>query len=49
MIVLGFIDVYSYGGYSFDLMDGNLVEINEMVNDMVVCEGIMLYFCMIMM
>jgi len=44
-IVPGFIDVHSHGGYSFDSMDGNPAEINEMVNDMVAREGITSYFC----
>ncbi|AVK61858.1 N-acetylglucosamine-6-phosphate deacetylase [Lactobacillus sp. CBA3605] len=44
-IVPGFIDVHSHGGYSFDAMDGDPAEINEMVNDMVAREGITSYFC----
>ncbi|AVK64424.1 N-acetylglucosamine-6-phosphate deacetylase [Lactobacillus sp. CBA3606] len=44
-IIPGFIDVHSHGGYSFDAMDGDPAEINEMVNDMVAREGITSYFC----
>lgn len=35
VIVPGFIDVHSHGGYGFDSMDGDPDQINEMVNDMV--------------
>ncbi|CAJ1226399.1 N-acetylglucosamine-6-phosphate deacetylase [Levilactobacillus zymae] len=34
-IVPGFIDVHSHGGYSYDSMDGDPDQINEMVTDMV--------------
>lgn len=34
-IVPGFIDVHTHGGYSFDTMDGDPQQINEMVNDMI--------------
>lgn len=43
VVVPGFIDVHSHGGYSFDSMDGNANQIDEMVNDMV-HEGITTYF-----
>ena len=43
VVVPGFIDVHSHGGYSFDSMDGDANQINEMVNDMV-HEGITTYF-----
>ena len=35
LIVPGFIDVHSHGGYNFDAMDGNAKELSEMVDDMV--------------
>ncbi|KRK47990.1 N-acetylglucosamine-6-phosphate deacetylase [Secundilactobacillus kimchicus] len=35
VVVPGFIDVHSHGGYGFDSMDGDPDQINEMVNDMV--------------
>lgn len=43
IVVPGFIDVHSHGGYSFDAMDGNADQLNEMVNDMVY-EGVTSYF-----
>ncbi|KRM90491.1 N-acetylglucosamine-6-phosphate deacetylase [Liquorilactobacillus cacaonum] len=43
VIVPGFIDVHSHGGYSFDAMDGNAAQIDEMVTDMI-HEGITSYF-----
>ena len=43
IIVPGFIDVHSHGGYSFDAMDASADEINEMVKDMIK-EGITSYF-----
>ena len=43
VVVPGFIDVHSHGGYSFDSMDGDANQIDEMVNDMV-HEGITTYF-----
>ncbi|MDC7954172.1 N-acetylglucosamine-6-phosphate deacetylase [Liquorilactobacillus mali] len=43
LIVPGFIDVHSHGGYSFDAMDGNADQIDEMVTDMI-HEGITSYF-----
>lgn len=43
VVVPGFIDVHSHGGYSFDAMDGNAEQLNEMVNDMVY-EGVTGYF-----
>ncbi|GKT04233.1 N-acetylglucosamine-6-phosphate deacetylase [Furfurilactobacillus sp. WILCCON 0119] len=35
MIVPGFIDVHCHGGYSFDAMDGDADQIDEMTNDMI--------------
>ena len=35
VVVPGFIDVHSHGGYSFDSMDGDANQIDEKVNDMV--------------
>ena len=43
IIVPGFIDVHSHGGYSWDSMDGNTEEINQMVRKMQK-EGITSYF-----
>lgn len=43
IVVPGFIDVHSHGGYSFDAMDGNADQLNEMVNGMVY-EGVTSYF-----
>lgn len=43
IIVPGFIDVHSHGGYSWDSMDGNSEEINQMVHKMQK-EGITSYF-----
>jgi len=43
LIVPGFIDVHSHGGYNFDAMDGNAKELSEMVDDMVY-EGVTTYF-----
>src|SRR3712207_6988268 len=43
IIVPGFIDVHSHGGYSFDAMDASADEIDEMVKDMIK-EGITSYF-----
>lgn len=43
VIVPGFIDVHTHGGYSFDAMDGDADQINEMVKDMVK-EGITTVF-----
>ncbi len=43
LIIPGFIDVHSHGGYNFDAMDGNAEELSEMVNDMVY-EGVTTYF-----
>ena len=36
IIVPGFIDVHTHGGYGFDAMDGDPEQINEMVNQAVV-------------
>ncbi|WP_414839635.1 N-acetylglucosamine-6-phosphate deacetylase [Carnobacterium sp. TMP28] len=43
IIVPGFIDVHSHGGYSWDSMDGNAEDINQMVHKMQK-EGITSYF-----
>lgn len=43
IIIPGFIDVHSHGGYGFDSMDGDPVQIDEMVNNMI-HEGITSYF-----
>ncbi|WP_034551245.1 N-acetylglucosamine-6-phosphate deacetylase [Carnobacterium funditum] len=43
IIVPGFIDVHSHGGYSWDSMDGNSEEINQMVHKMQK-EGVTSYF-----
>ncbi|GAJ25805.1 N-acetylglucosamine-6-phosphate deacetylase [Liquorilactobacillus sucicola DSM 21376 = JCM 15457] len=43
IIVPGFIDVHSHGGYGFDSMDGDPEQIDKMVNAMV-HEGITSYF-----
>lgn len=43
IIVPGFIDVHSHGGYSWDSMDGHSEEINQMVHKMQK-EGITSYF-----
>ncbi|KRL02789.1 N-acetylglucosamine-6-phosphate deacetylase [Liquorilactobacillus capillatus] len=43
IIVPGFIDVHSHGGYGFDAMDGDPEQIDKMVNEMV-HEGITSYF-----
>lgn len=43
VIVPGFIDVHSHGGYGFDTMDGDPSQINEMVNKMT-SEGITTIF-----
>lgn len=43
MLVPGFIDVHSHGGYGYDNMDGDPEKINDMVNRMLE-EGITSYF-----
>ncbi|KRM00271.1 N-acetylglucosamine-6-phosphate deacetylase [Liquorilactobacillus satsumensis] len=43
LIVPGFIDVHSHGGYGFDAMDGDAAQLDEMVRHMV-HEGITSYF-----
>ena len=43
IIVQGFIDIHSHGGYGWDAMDGNADEIDAMVKDMQK-EGITSYF-----
>ncbi len=43
IIIPGFIDIHSHGGYGFDSMDGEPAQIKKMVNDMV-HEGITSYF-----
>ncbi|AEV94622.1 N-acetylglucosamine-6-phosphate deacetylase [Pediococcus claussenii] len=45
IIVPGFIDVHTHGGYGFDAMDGDADQINEMVNDVVLNEGVTSIFC----
>ncbi|MBF7125192.1 N-acetylglucosamine-6-phosphate deacetylase [Pediococcus pentosaceus] len=45
IIVPGFIDVHTHGGYGFDAMDGDPDQINEMVNKAVVNEGVTSFFC----
>lgn len=43
IILPGFIDVHSHGGYSYDNMDGDSEEINQMIQEMYK-EGITSYF-----
>lgn len=45
MIVPGFIDVHSHGGYGYDCMDASPEEIDKMVRLMTAREGITSYFC----
>ena len=44
-LVPGFIDVHSHGGYGLDCMDASPEEIDWMVRQMAVKEGITSYFC----
>lgn len=44
LIVPGFIDVHSHGGYGFDTMDGNPDEINQMVEKVTANEGVTSFF-----
>ena len=45
MVVPGFIDIHSHGGYGKDNMDATPDEIDEMVKQMTKKEGITTYFC----
>lgn len=45
IIVPGFIDIHSHGGYGKDNMDATPDEIDEMVKQMTKKEGITTYFC----
>ncbi len=45
IVVPGFIDVHSHGGYGFDSMDASPEEIDWMVQQMTAKEGITSYFC----
>ncbi len=45
ILIPGFIDVHSHGGYGIDNMDAAPDEINEMIHKMSVREGITSYFC----
>ena len=45
MVVPGFIDIHSHGGYGKDNMDATPDEIDEMVKQMTKQEGITTYFC----
>lgn len=45
IVVPGFIDIHSHGGYGKDNMDATPDEINEMVKQMTKKEGITTYFC----
>ena len=45
IIIPGFIDVHSHGGYGYDCMDASAEEIARMVREMTVKEGITSYFC----
>ncbi len=45
LVVPGFIDVHSHGGYGYDAMDASPEEIDEMVLKMAANEGITSYFC----
>lgn len=44
ILVPGFIDVHTHGGYGFDTMDGNVDQINEMVNLIAKNEGVTTIF-----
>ena len=44
LVVPGFIDVHSHGGYGFDAMDGEADQIDQMVTKMTANEGITSYF-----
>ena len=45
ILIPGFIDVHSHGGYGKDNMDALPEEISSMVNKMAAEEGITTYFC----
>lgn len=45
ILIPGFIDVHSHGGYGKDSMDASAEEISEMVYKMAKNEGITTYFC----
>lgn len=45
VVVPGFIDVHSHGGYGYDSMDASPEEIDRMVRLMAANEGITSYFC----
>lgn len=45
MVIPGFIDIHSHGGYGKDNMDASPDEIAEMVKQMTKKEGITTYFC----
>ena len=45
ILIPGFIDVHSHGGYGMDSMDASPEEISGMVNKMARNEGITTYFC----
>lgn len=45
MVIPGFIDVHSHGGYGMDNMDASPEEIDAMVRQMSKNEGITTYFC----
>ncbi|CUX38937.1 N-acetylglucosamine-6-phosphate deacetylase [Clostridium sp. C105KSO13] len=45
ILIPGFIDIHSHGGYGLDNMDASPEEIREMVHKMAKNEGITSYFC----
>lgn len=45
LVIPGFIDIHSHGGYGMDNMDASPEEIDEMVKQMTKQEGITTYFC----
>ena len=45
ILIPGFIDIHSHGGYGLDNMDASPDEIHEMVHKMAKNEGITSYFC----
>ncbi|HAX51445.1 MAG TPA: N-acetylglucosamine-6-phosphate deacetylase [Lachnospiraceae bacterium] len=45
ILIPGFIDIHSHGGYGLDNMDASPEEIHEMVHKMAKNEGITSYFC----
>lgn len=44
-LIPGFIDIHSHGGYGLDNMDASAEEIDSMVKQMTLKEGITSYFC----